>query len=307
MNETTVETLGLGSAALAGDAENENVRQHNESMSCDEHGIITLTEVWQGDYIGVCKFAQKKKNSKTMPDLLRHSWGAQKLEGNQGRASIVYKGVKGSFKSAKFRINVGTRSEPIELHPYFSKGKKIPDGTVEYKVSQAKTVFGYKFGGDVISGKQGSDNASFTPSSDGTGKVFSHFSDKAGFNLQGVVQFTTSNVVVNAVYVSDHNFTDPSDLKLGKSLGAGGVALRIGQWFENIPGCDLDAKDFYNTIKGDEKNHSWLCTRANTEIIGSALRQDCDFLLSGPLGWNPLIYPASSMQGSFPANLYSSL
>ena len=39
-----------------------------------------------------------------------------------------------------------------------------------------------------------------------------------------------------------------------------------------------------------KRDHSWMVTKCNVEIVGSAMRQDVELTLSGYKGWNKLVY-----------------
>ena len=46
----------------------------------------------------------------------------------------------------------------------------------------------------------------------------------------------------------------------------------------------------FKNYGGLSPKYNWSVTKVNTEIIGTAMRQDVQFTLSGYKGWNKLIY-----------------
>jgi hypothetical protein len=259
------------------------VRASSESISQDIDGIYTATYVCTGDYFKLIKFARKQKDHPTMDDLIRTNYGVQRLDGTLGRATLTFKGVFKDEEYLRYNLNSNTQTEPIPTHPFFDEGTTIPDGREEVTADDA---YGYRFGDQLIGTPDGSKQA-FYEDQNGS-LVFRHFPADADFDLQGVTSYLNIGMTLNLIIVTYAK--DNYETKLGKKLNEGGYAFAVGQIVD--PPSKIAPK--LSTIMKDagsiKRDHSWMVTKCNVEIVGSAMRQDVELTLSGYKGWNKLVY-----------------
>lgn len=262
------------------------VRGFNESVHQDYDGIMTATYMAQGNYRKLVNFCRRQNEHPDMKYLLKTNWAIQRAEGNLGRATITYKGVGKNDEFCRYRVDNAVQSQPIETHPFFAKGNDIPAGkqTID---ANAKSAYGYRFGGKIEDGEpDGSKQAIFVPT--GGGEKFSHFPIDSHFDLPGITNYYDMGMTLNVIYVCHAD--DGPITPLRKDIKKGGAVFRVG--FRMPPPDEIcpNVSAIYQTAGGLELKHDWLVTGCNTEIIGSAMRQEIKYTLSGYKGWNRLLY-----------------
>jgi len=271
---------------------NSNVRQDGnqvknseQTLSRDADGIYTSTIVFTGKYFDISNFAKNEEEHPDLDWLLKTNFGVQRQKGNLGRATITYKGVPENSVHGRWKVKSSVRSEPIETHPHFLIGREISDNAETLKKNES--AYGYKFGEEIFGGVPKGSKQAFYDIVD-TNKAFKLFPKTAKFDLPGVTSYLELGMIVQATIVSHAG----SGVKnaIGTSADNGGYIYRVGQ-IEQLPSfIDIDTKN----IEKEPNRFSWLVSSCNLEIMGTALRQEVEFTLSGPKGWNRLIYKQSN-------------
>lgn len=266
---------------LIGSVNEYGHKDYTQSMSQDIDGILTATLVYQGGYHKVAKTAKAEKEHPEYRYLKKTNWGIQRLQGNLGRATVTYKGCDTNDRYIRYKLKSSTRTEPIETHPHFLNGKEIPSsaGTI-----QTNKAYGYKFGEEIANGEPKGSRQAFYDTVD-TNRAFKLFPKKALFNLGGVTNFIQLGMVVQAIIVTNAN--EGFETSIGSDFDKGGYAYKVGQ-IVNLPD-EIDIKPKVN-IAAYPNQYSWLVTACSIDILGGAMRQEVEFSLSGPKGWNRLIY-----------------
>lgn len=260
-----------------------------ENISVDVDGIYTANFVFTAKYRNAMEIAKETENHPRLGELKKTNWAIQRVDGDLARATLVFKGVEEGAYYVRYGINSATQAQPIETHPFFDEGEDIPDDADSVKDDE--DAYGYRFGDPIESGAgggQGSRQAIFEVLS--SNKIFKGFPLNSKFDLQGVTQYLDVGMTLRCTivtYAEDGFKTQISDLDIKK----GGGIYYVGQIAE--PPTDI-APDLDKLPQidagGISDNFNWLVTKCDTEIIGSAFRQQVEFTLSGYLGWNRLIY-----------------
>lgn len=279
------------SVTYIGNKPSTGIRQSNETISQDIDGIYTVTLTYVGEFYAVSDYVKKLKSCPSFSDLIRTNWGAQRMDGNLGRATATFKGVNSGDNYWRYFVKASTNSNPIETHPHMVKGKTIPNGQSVI----TSNAYGYAFGRDVQDNPQGdptskkpdgSYNAQYKPDEYGQ-KKFSSFPLDAQYDLSGVKQYLGYSSVVSMIIVG-HGSGSSYPSSPSNDLKTGGYIYKVGQISELPARLNINLRDF--GIRSATSNHSWLITKAQLDVVGSAIRQEVDFMLSGPKGWNKLIY-----------------
>lgn len=268
------------------------VRASSESFSQDIDGICTSTYVCTGDYYKLIEHAHKLKEHPSMKDLVRTNYGVQRLDGTLGRATLTFKGVEKGKSYMRYTLDSGTDARPIETHPFFVRGKTIPDGEPNITENDA---YGYRFGDRVEGGiPDGSKQAFYDETQ--LAPSFKHFPINAYYDLPGVTQFLGMGMTLNLIYISyaDDNFRT----KIDSNIDDGGYAFHVGMVCDPPDEIKPDIDSVIKEAGGISSRYNWMVTRCNVEIVGSAMRQEVQFTLSGYRGWNKLIYNSEDPQGS---------
>lgn len=275
----------LGDVFKNGDAEID----YTQSMSQDMDGIITSTLVYQGPYFKVSKIARTETKHPEFDYLYATNWGSQRLKGNLGRATVTYKGVGKNKTYTRYRVKSSARSEPIETHPHFIIGKDISKTATEI---QNEKAYGHRFGLEIVAGEPKGSMQAFYDTVD-TNRAFKLFPKAAKFDLGGITNFLQLGMVVQAVIVT--NAKDGFGTAIKGGAQDGGFAYNVGQIADLPSFIDINPK---SNISMAPNKYSWLVTACNIEIIGGAMRQEVDFTLSGPKGWNRLVYKTSTISSN---------
>lgn len=256
-----------------------------ENISVDQDGIWTANYIVQDKYQACLTMGAKAVYHPHLPDLIRTNFGLQRTAGDTARLTIVYKGVPKDTTNIRYSIQCTTQAQPIETHPFFDEGDDIPDGDE----LGDDVAYGYRFGDPIEAGAgggQGSKQALFEIL--GGNRMFKGFPLNSQYNLQGVQQYLDIGVTIRAVIVS-HASDGVETTLSSKDIDAGGAIYQVGQVCDP-PDSILPDVSLFAQADGLETNYNWLVTSCDTEIIGSALKQNVQFTLSGYLGWNSLLY-----------------
>ena len=281
------EVIGYGETGRDATSLNQAVRASSESFSQDIDGICTATYVCTGNYYKLINTCAKQKKHPDFDWLVKTNFGVQRLDGTLGRGTMTFKGVPQNKSYYRYAINSDVNAEPIETHPFFKKGNDIPD---DAETITAADAYGYRFG-DQIEGTEpkGSKQAYYDQAD--MSPAFKHFPANAKFNLPGVQQYLQLSMTFDLVYVThiDDNFTHQIS---GIGAKEGGYIFRVGHMTDPPSEIKPDIDSVFRSHGGVANDYSWLVTKVNTEIVGTALRQDVQFTLSGYKGWNRLLYNA---------------
>ena len=256
-----------------------------ENISCDQDGIWTANWIVTDKYKSCLEMASKAVYHPKLDHLMRTNWGIQRTAGDMGRLTVVYKGVPEGTVNIRYTIQSSTQAQPIETHPFFDEGDDIPDGDE----LDEDSAYGYRFGDPIEAGAgggQGSKQALYEILNGN--RMFKGFPLNSQYDLQGVQQYLDIGVTLRATIVthaSDGNEQQIDD----KNLDQGGTFYYVGQVVDPPNSIKPDTDQFAQA-SGLETNYNWLVTTCDTEIIGSAIKQNVQWTLSGYLGWNRLIY-----------------
>jgi hypothetical protein len=277
----------------------EYIKDYNETLSQDTDGIFTATEVFTGIYSKVRdSFMLEHDGSHTYLDWIKlTNKGFQTMAGGLARFTFTFKGVREDDEYVRYSVSSSARTEPIQTHPHFTKGKDIPKARTE--IEDHSKAYGYAFGRPKITKAEGS-NQAYYESTEGT-SVFKHFDRTAKFDLNGVQEYFELGMTVNATFVTHADSAHKTNIKDG--LKDGGFAFSVGQRFDDLPSAvnvKLPTDDLY-------KNVTWLVNACEVDIIGSAMRQRVSFLMSDKRGWNGLIYRTNKKSDTFSDDTYGSV
>ena len=266
---------------LIGSVDEYGQKDYTQSISQDVDGILTATIVYQGGYHKVAKTAKDEYNHPDFNYLIKTNWGIQRLQGNLGRATVTYKGCDIYDRHIRYKLKSSTRTEPIETHPHFLDGKEIPKSSGSIQSAKA---YGFKFGEEIVTGEPQGSRQAYYDTVD-TNRAFKLFPKRSLFNLGGITNFIQLGMVVQAIIVT--HASDGFETNIGSSYNKGGYAYKVGQ-IVDLP-KEIDIKPRTN-IAAYPNEYSWLVTACSIDILGGAMRQEVEFSLSGPKGWNRLIY-----------------
>lgn len=261
------------------------VKSYEQNLSRDADGIYTSTIVYVGKYFDIAQTAKDEEDHPDLDWMSMTNFGVQRIKGNLGRATVTYKGVPVEDVYGRWKVKSSTRTEPIETHPHFLKGSVISD-TAE-KLKDGKEGYGYKFGEEIFGGVPKGSKQAFYDMVD-TNKAFKLFPKTAKFNLPGVTSYLELGMVVQVTIVT--HAAQSVESSVTANVKDGGYVYRVGQ-VETLPKF---IKIDHDKIEREPNDFSWLVTSCNLEIIGKAMRQEVEFTLSGPKGWNQLIYKSST-------------
>jgi len=270
-----------------------------QTYSVDADGIHTSTLVIQEVYNEVGIICDKLGKHPYFDYLAKTNYGIQRLPGNIGRGTVTFKGCPLDKEYLRWSVKNTIASRPIEVHPFFTRGKIIPDSKKEISAN-AKDAYGYAFGLKADQGHKGSNQATYVQS--GNSQKFSHFDSRALFDLGGVQTYNSYHVVLSMTLVTQAIQGNETSMKSG--WDDGGFIYQVGQVFEfdDLPTA-IDIKKSQFQKHGETENEmSWLVTGAKVEIFGMALRQEVELTMSNIKPWNKLIYPATDMATFNPKN-----
>lgn len=260
------------------------VRASSETFSQDIDGISTATLVMTGNYFDLIEACGAQKEHPNMQDLIKTNFGVQRLDGTLGRATLTFKGCESGKNYIRYTLDSNTQAKGIDTHPFFQQGKDIPDGQT---IITADDAYGYRFGDRVEGGvPSGSKQAVYDETQ--LSPVFKKFPVNAQYDLPGVQQYFGIGMTLNVIIVShaDDGFTH----QVEKAIDKGGYCFRVGMVVDPPSNIKPDIEKTIQTAGDVAHNYNWLITRCNIEVIGSAIRQQVEFTLSGYRGWNKLIY-----------------
>jgi len=278
------------------------VRQSSESINQDNDGIYTATFVSVGDYYNVIRACRSQKEHPQFNDLLRTNFGVQRMDADLARGTTTFKGVFDGDKYLRHSLKVNTRTEPIETHPFFDEGQDIPDGRTDLK--KDKDAYGYRFGDEIDEGEPDGSKQAYYELSGGQ-KIFKHFPMNADFDLMGIKSYLAFGASLNVTYVT--HAKDGEETVLKSDIDKGGYAFLVGQVCDPPKSIKPDIDKELKAYGGVTKNYNWLVTGCDVNIIGSALRQNVTFMLSGYLGWNGLLYNRQDKSKATKSDFYKGI
>jgi len=299
-NNNLKEIHSVGEVADGATSLSGHVRASSETFSQDMDGISTATLVMTGNYFDLIKHCGKQKEHPNMEDLHKTNFGIQRLDGTLGRATLTFKGCESGKKYMRYTLDSNTNARPIETHPFFQNGKDIPDG----EEIVGEDAYGYRFGDKVEGGiPSGSRQATYDETQ--LSPSFKNFPVNAEYDLPGVQQFWGIGMSINMILVS--HVDDGFHHKIEGGVDEGGYAYRVGMVVDPPDEIMPDIDSVMKEAGGVKFQYNWLITRCNVEIVGSALRQQVEFTMSGYRGWNKLIYNYTDVASTVVDNRYENI
>ena len=227
-----------------------------ESWSVSNDGIITLTETITVDHSNLTSAFDPSDEMDI--DSAHPTYAYLRKTGG----TVTYKGFKDVWERTRvyqgidttfetYRLEQTTSQEPIETHPDFVD----------------------EIGG---TGADPLNNAVFD--SDEETAELKYFPSNAPQNLGGVSDYLVSGVTLQHIKVKTCSTSCPNWESLDKVATQGGP----GSCEPTLP--DAPFSSSYSD------GYEWLMVGCSQEKIGGALRVQYNYRLSGPKGWNDLIY-----------------
>ena len=232
--------------------------------------------------------------------MLKTNFGAQRISGNLGLGTVTFKGCPTSHEYINWSVQASGYQKPIDMHPFFGAGKEIAKGKTEF--SGNSSAYGYRFGGNIQSTPQGSNQAKLISEMGST--RFSHFPRESSFDLPGITSYLEPTLVLKFSLVTHASLGNKTNFT--NNAKKGGYIYEVGKIFKEseLPNeISLNVGE-YMAHDDDRDNYNWLCTGARAQIFGMALRQEVELTLSGRLGHNTLVYKDREITGqSFSNNM----